>query len=77
LGPIVGGVALIKSIGSLGWFAPTIAMTWAEASFGPDVGLFLLAAAALVGAVLLFNCHRISKIADTSPRARPVSEKVK
>ena len=71
-----GGIALINSIGSLGGFVAPIAKTWAEASFGPNAGLFLLAGTALTGAVLLFNSHRISKIVDTNPLAQPTPEKV-
>jgi len=71
-----GGIALINSIGSLGGFVAPIAKTWAEASFGPNAGLFLLAFTALVGAILLFNSHRISKIADSNPLAQPIAEKV-
>lgn len=71
-----GGIALINSIGSLGGFVAPIAKTWAEASFGPNAGLFLLAITALLGAVLLFNSHRVSKIADSNPLAQPIAEKV-
>jgi MFS family permease len=71
-----GGIALINSIGSLGGFVAPIAKTWAEATFGGNAGLFLLAATALLGAVLLFNSHRVSKIADTTPLAAPIPEKV-
>jgi MFS family permease len=71
-----GGIALINSIGSLGGFVAPIAKTWAESAFGPNAGLLLLAVTALVGAVLLFNSHRISKIADTNPLAQPITEKV-
>jgi hypothetical protein len=53
-----------------------IAKTWAEASFGPNAGLFLLAVTALLGAILLFNSHRVSKIADSNPLAQPIAEKV-
>lgn len=71
-----GGIALINSIGSLGGFVAPIAKTWAEASFGPNAGLFLLAATALAGAVLLYNSHRVSKIVDTNPLAQSTAEKV-
>jgi MFS family permease len=71
-----GGIALINSIGSLGGFVAPIAKTWAEASFGPNAGLFLLAITAFLGAVLLFNSHRVSKIADSNPLAQPIAEKV-
>jgi len=71
-----GGIALINSIGSLGGFVAPIAKTWAEASFGPNAGLFLLAITAFLGAVLLFNSHRVSKIADSNPLAQPTAEKV-
>jgi len=71
-----GGIALINSIGSLGGFVAPIAKTWAESAFGPNAGLLLLAVTALVGAVLLFNSHRISKIADTNPLAQPITAKV-
>ncbi|MGY2745030.1 MFS transporter [Arthrobacter sp. UYCu723] len=71
-----GGIALINSIGSLGGFVAPIAKTWAEASFGPNAGLFLLAITAFLGAVLLFNSHRVSKIADSTPLAQPIAEKV-
>ena len=71
-----GGIALINSIGSLGGFVAPIAKTWAEAAFGPNAGLFLLAITAFLGAVLLFNSHRVSKIADSNPLAQPIAEKV-
>ncbi|MDQ0819614.1 MFS family permease [Arthrobacter sp. V4I6] len=71
-----GGIALINSIGSLGGFVAPIAKTWAEASFGPNAGLFLLAITAFLGAVLLFNSHRVSKITDGTPLAQPIAEKV-
>lgn len=71
-----GGIALINSIGSLGGFVAPIAKTWAEASFGPNAGLFLLAITAFLGAILLFNSHRVSKIADSNPLAQPIAEKV-
>lgn len=71
-----GGIALINSIGSLGGFVAPIAKTWAEASFGPNAGLFLLAITAFLGAVLLFNSHRVSKMADSNPLAQPIAEKV-
>ncbi len=71
-----GGIALINSVGSLGGFVAPIAKTWAEASFGPNAGLFLLAVTALLGAILLFNSHRVSKIADSNPLAQPIAEKV-
>lgn len=71
-----GGIALINSVGSLGGFVAPIAKTWAEASFGPNAGLFLLAITALLGAILLFNSHRVSKIADSNPLAQPIAEKV-
>lgn len=71
-----GGIALINSIGSLGGFVAPIAKTWAEASFGPSAGLFLLAITAFLGAILLFNSHRVSKIADSNPLAEPIAEKV-
>ena len=71
-----GGIALINSIGSLGGFVAPIAKTWAEASFGPSAGLFLLAITAFLGAVLLFNSHRVSKITDSNPLAQPIAEKV-
>jgi hypothetical protein len=53
-----------------------IAKTWAESSFGPNAGLFLLATTALLGACLLFNSHRISKIVDTNPLTQTIPEKV-
>ncbi|CAI3803533.1 MFS transporter [Pseudarthrobacter sp. MM222] len=71
-----GGIALINSVGSLGGFVAPIAKTWAEASFGANSGLFLLAMTAFLGAVLLFNSHRVSKIADSNPLAQPIAEKV-
>ena len=71
-----GGIALINSIGSLGGFVAPIAKTWAEATFGTSAGLFLLAITAFLGAVLLFNSHRVSKIADSNPLAQPIAEKV-
>jgi MFS family permease len=71
-----GGIALINSIGSLGGFVAPIAKTWAEASFGPKAGLFLLAATALAGAILLYNSHRVSKIADTARLTIKSEEKV-
>ncbi len=70
------GIALINSIGSLGGFVAPIAKTWAEASFGPKAGLFLLALTALLGAVMLINSHRISRIVDTNPLTQPSAEKV-
>jgi nitrate/nitrite transporter NarK len=71
-----GGIALINSIGSLGGFVAPIAKTWAESSFGPKAGLFLLAFTALLGAVMLYNSHRISKVIDTAPLTQPTEEKV-
>lgn len=71
-----GGIALINSLGSLGGFVAPIAKTWAEASFGPKAGLFLLALTALAGAAMLFYSHRVSKISDTIPVAAPVTEEV-
>ncbi len=70
------GIALINSIGSLGGFVAPIAKTWAESLFGPNAGLFLLATTALLGAILLYNSHRISKIVDTNPLAKATAEKV-
>lgn len=71
-----GGIALINSIGSLGGFVAPIAKTWAEASFGPNAGLLLLAITALLGAGMLFYSHRVSRISDTVPASAPVTEEV-
>ena len=71
-----GGIALINSIGSLGGFVAPIAKTWAEASFGPNAGLLLLAVTALLGSAMLFYSHRVSRISDTIPAAVPVTEEV-
>lgn len=69
------GIALINSIGSLGGFIAPIAKNWAEDSFGPSAGLYLLAAIALIGAVMLYNSHRISKIPDVIPAFAPAKQK--
>lgn len=70
------GIALINSVGSLGGFVAPIAKNWADSVFGGQAGLILLALIALAGAVLLFNSHHVSKLADHTPVELPRREKV-
>jgi MFS family permease len=55
-----GGIALVNSIGAAGGFTGPIVRTWAERSFGsPLAGLYLLALAAFIGAVLIVGMKLI------------------
>jgi MFS family permease len=56
-----GGIALINALGSLGGFVAPNVKAWADVSFGtPRAGLFVLAATALIGALLIFGLPRPS-----------------
>ena len=49
-----GGIALVNSFGAAGGFTGPIVRTWAERSFGwPLAGLYVLALAAFIGAILI------------------------
>jgi hypothetical protein len=49
-----GGIALVNSFGAGGGFTGPIVRTWAEQSFGwPLAGLYVLALAAFIGAILI------------------------
>jgi MFS family permease len=49
-----GGIALVNSFGAAGGFTGPIVRTWGEQSFAsPLAGLYLLALAALIGAILV------------------------
>jgi MFS family permease len=49
-----GGIALVNSFGAAGGFTGPIVRTWAEQSFGwPLAGLYVLALAAFIGAILI------------------------
>jgi MFS family permease len=49
-----GGIALVNSFGAAGGFTGPIVRTWAERAFGwPLAGLYVLALAAFIGAILI------------------------
>jgi MFS family permease len=50
-----GGIALVNALGSLGGFFAPIVKAWADSRFGmAHAGMYVLAATALIGALLIF-----------------------
>jgi MFS family permease len=54
------GIAFINSFGNVGGFVAPNLKTWAEIKFdSPDAGMFVLAASALAGAILVLFSEKI------------------
>ncbi|NYD68474.1 MFS transporter [Agromyces atrinae] len=54
------GIALINSLGSLGGFLAPVLKNWADATFGDNAGLIVLAAIAFIGAALIALSRLVS-----------------
>ncbi|MCI2956113.1 MFS transporter [Agromyces atrinae] len=54
------GIALINSLGSLGGFLAPVLKNWADATFGDNAGLIVLAVIAFIGAALIALSRLVS-----------------
>lgn len=54
------GIALINSLGSLGGFLAPVLKNWADATFGDNAGLIVLAVIAFIGAILIALSRLVS-----------------
>jgi sugar phosphate permease len=50
-----GSLAVINAVGNLGGFCAPNLKVWAEIGFGPNAGLYALAAAPFIGAIILYS----------------------
>ena len=66
-----GGIALVNSFGAAGGFTGPIVRAWAERSFGwPLAGLYVLALAAFIGAILIAMLSAMLPGSSTDNRRR-------
>jgi hypothetical protein len=66
-----GSLAVINAVGNLGgFFAPNLKV-WAEAGFGPNAGLYAVAAAPFTAAILFFFLKGVAKPATVEAQLGP------